>query len=326
MNENDEKINIVAVTDDNYAQHLGVMLYSLLENFRMNAHRNLDIYIIEDSISKSNKINLKRIIEQSGANAIFKTIDNSKYEGFKVLGNHVLACYYRISIPEILTDSIKKAIYLDCDLIVKEDISKLWNIDISEYFLAAVEDLNYRLPDMLGLPAGSKYFNSGVLLLNLERWRDHCISDKAREWIKNNPDKVNYVDQDGLNAILFNRWKELSLSWNVQSSMFIRRLYELRCTKAEYMEARKNPSILHFTTYPKPWHFTNNHPLKKEYYKYLKKTPWKHYSPPDRNFPNFFKKIYYYSNIKRIALKVLPEGVIKIIRKLKNTVKKRVNL
>lgn len=74
MNENDEKINIVAVTDDNYAQHLGVMLYSLLENFRMNAHRNLDIYIIEDSISKSNKINLKRIIEQSGANAILKLL------------------------------------------------------------------------------------------------------------------------------------------------------------------------------------------------------------------------------------------------------------
>ena len=322
MNENDEKINIVAAADDNYAQHLGVMLCSLLENFRMNPHKNLDIYIIEDAISKSNKINLERIIERYGANTIFITIDNSKYEGFKISGHVTLACYYRISIPEILTDSIKKAIYLDCDSIIKEDISKLWDIDISEYFLAAVEDPNYNLPEALGLPAGSKCFNSGVLLLNLEKWRDYCVSDKVRGWIKNNPDRMICHDQDGLNAILFNGWKELSPSWNVQSYMFIRRYHETHYTKAEYMKAKKNPSIIHFTEgSKKPWHFTNNHPLKKEYYKYLKKTPWKNYSPPDRNFPNFLKKICL--NMKRIALKVLPEGVIKIIRQMKNTIEKK---
>ena len=57
----------------------------------------------------------------------------------------------------------------------------------------------------------------------------------------------------------------------------------------EYLESNKNPSIIHYTGSSKPWQYLNKHPLKNEYYKYLKRTCWKKYIPKDKNIKNVSK-------------------------------------
>jgi lipopolysaccharide biosynthesis glycosyltransferase len=118
----------------------------------------------------------------------------------------------------------------------------------------------------LGLPEGTKYFNSGVLLINLSFWRKNNVAERAISFVRNNPDKVQYWDQDALNAILINQWVELPTCWNWQ--------YWWRTS---YPETEQEPAIVHFITSDKPWHWSNSHIFKQEYHQYRIKTPWRRY-------------------------------------------------
>ena len=300
------KIKIISSADDNYAQHLGVMLYSLFVNHLSD--EKLDVYIIDGGISPENKYKLEGIGKEFNTPITFLKIDKKIYQNFKISHHINHSIYYRISIPELIDSSVKKAIYLDCDLIFKEDISKLWEIDILEYFIAAVEAPKFNRHNDLQMPINSKYFNSGVMLINLGKWRQYNISEKVRNFIINNSEKIINWDQDALNAILYNKWKEIPLKWNQPTNIFEIDENETNFSKEEFMEAIENPSIIHYTTSSKPWHYINEHPLKNEYYKYLKKTPWRKYSPPDRNFNNI---------LKRIAKKLLPKKMINFLRRIK---------
>lgn len=304
-----EKINIISASDDNYSQHLGVMLYSLFKNHL--GDKKIDVYIIDGDISSENKYKLEGIGKRFNVIISFLEINTEIYREFKISHHFTPATYYRISIPELLDSSIKKVIYLDCDLIVKEDISKLWNIDISKYFIAAVETSKFNRHTDLQMPINSRYFNSGVMLINLEKWRQYNIGEKVRNFIINNSEKLINLDQDALNAILYNKWKELPLKWNQPTNIFEIEKNETNFSKKDFDEAIKNPSIIHYTTSSKPWHYMNEHPLKKEYYEYLKKTPWKKYSPPDRNVINILKKS---------AKKILPNFMINFIRPITHNI------
>jgi len=303
------KIRVISVVDENYAQHLGVMLCSLFEHQKSNS--KLDVYIVDAGISEKNKSKLKQVGERYDTAITFLKVDKSIYKNFKISHHVNSSVYYRISIPKILDSSIKKVLYLDCDLIIKKDISELWNIDISKYFIAAVENPKFNRYNNLKIPINAKYFNSGVMLINLEKWRQHNIAHRVIKFIKDNPEKIILWDQDALNAILYNGWKELPPKWNQQTIMFEIDVSETNFTKAKFTEATENPAIIHYTTSSKPWHYTNEHPLKNEYYKYLKKTPWRKYSPPDKNFINILKKI---------SKKILPKFMIDFIRPIAHNI------
>jgi lipopolysaccharide biosynthesis glycosyltransferase len=306
-----KEIKIISVVDDNYVQHLGVMLYSLFEH-QINYSNKLDVFVIDGGISEENKIKIEGIGKEFNIRIKFLIIDKKIYKNFKISHHINHSTYYRISIPDLLDSSVKKVIYLDCDLIFKEDISKLWEINISECFIAAVENPKFNRYIDLQMPINSKYFNTGVMLMNLEKCRQYDISSKVLKFIENNLDKMVLWDQDALNAILYNKCKELPPKWNQQTIMFEIDVSETNFKKEEFTEAIENPSIIHYTTSSKPWHYMNEHPLKNEYYKYLKKTPWRKYSPPDKNINNVLKKS---------AKKLLPNKMIDFLRRIKNRFK-----
>ncbi|WP_066391366.1 glycosyltransferase family 8 protein [Neobacillus mesonae] len=249
---------IVTATNDSYAKHLGVMLHSLLEN--LIDKTNTNIFIIEANISRINKMKLQRIVERHNLQVEFITINDNDYSLFRKVGRFTKEAYYRILIPELLGRDITKAIYLDCDLIVRKDISRLWTINIDDYFLAAAEVLEAKkMKKPLSIPANSIYFNSGVLLINLQKWRENNISTQVIQYIKDNPAKVKLPDQDGLNAILYDKCLKLDHEWN----------YTTRTQKRIRIY---NPAIVHFTGRKKPWN--SDVPFKIEYLKYLNSSLW----------------------------------------------------
>ncbi|MBD0381569.1 glycosyltransferase family 8 protein [Paenibacillus sedimenti] len=252
-------IHIVTATNDTYAKHLGVMLNSLLINKADNS--DMQISIIDSNISRRNKLNLRRIVDGFNEKVSFLTVDPSLFDGFKTKKYLSKETYCRIIIPDLLDKSIKKALYLDCDLIVKNDISKLWKTNIDQYHLAAVEKakLESSVKPSLGIPTDSKYFNAGVLLMNLEKWRNQETSSKVLQYIKENPEKIKHCSQDPLNAILYNKWFMLDPKWNYT-------------TKHLKVMPGIKPSIIHYTGRKKPEN--QGHPLQKEYQKYLRMTLW----------------------------------------------------
>jgi len=252
-------IRVVCAANDAYAKHLAVMLTSLLRN-RKSATPIAISVIDGGGLSPKNKARLRRAVKPYGAPLDFLRFDNAKLKGVtraKVYKRYGKEAFYRIFIPELFGRHVKKAIYLDSDMIVKGDIARLWRVPLGGAFVAAADDPSAaKMSRKLGLPPG-RYFNSGVLVIDVERWRRHRIATKVIRYILRHAKDIRFPDQDGLNAVLHGKTKRLPIEWNCPA--FRSHLHpKLR--------------ILHFMTPKKPW---NRNPRgKRLYLQYAAKTVW----------------------------------------------------
>jgi lipopolysaccharide biosynthesis glycosyltransferase len=261
-------LNIVSATNDHYAQPLAVMLTSLLKNNKSD--NSIHIFILYGDLSDISIKKLNRATEGFNVTVTFLKVDVRLFEGFVLStgGQKYISkeAYYRIIIPDLLGEDISKALYLDCDMIVRTDISELWETNIDKFDLAAVDesrvmtelDRQIRM-NRLSLPSEAYYFNSGLLLMNLKRWREKKISSELIKFIKTNPEKLALLDQDALNAVLYNRWLRLDNKWNFTTA---------HSTKLPLEKS----AIIHFTGPEKPWN--SESPFKIKYLRYLKASLW----------------------------------------------------
>ncbi|WP_052475949.1 glycosyltransferase family 8 protein [Cohnella kolymensis] len=128
-------VHVVTTTSNEFAQYTAVMLNSLLDN--KSADSVIHVYItINDKFTDGMKVKLNESVSQYNVLPQFITIDESILDNFKVSHHFALQNYYRIFTPDVLSKKIDKAIFLDSDIILKEDITQLWNIDIDDYFFS----------------------------------------------------------------------------------------------------------------------------------------------------------------------------------------------
>ena len=302
MNET-KSIKVVFATDENYVQHLCVSLLSLFHT--QSNKMPLHIFVLGDNLSVESVAMITQIAEDHNTSISFPTVNFERFGDLGLKRHQSRVTYATLAIPEII--GVDKVLYLDCDLLVRCDISPLWEIDISKYYLGAVLDTFFsglngkqQLDSRLGMPPGTPYFNAGMLLMNLKKWRqDKEIVDKAIKFKVKNPG-THCNDQDGLNATLWGKWYPFHPRWNVQTYTF-RMCYESKLRRMlpeEFIEAVKDPAIVHYTTGIKPWHYACRVPYVEEYYKYLAMTPWKNYRPA-RTFAGILNK-----NIRMIRRRV----------------------
>lgn len=275
-------INIISATDDNYAQHYGVMLCSLFENKEPTT--NIEVYLIDGGLSLENKEKLIVIARKYKFTIKFLTVNRNLFNRCRVDGHINESTYYRIFIPDIVPTSIDKIIYLDCDTIVLEDLSNLWSIDISDFAIGAVPDIqNPSHKINLGMSEDSTYFNAGLLLININMWRRLNISHKVMDFINNSKEKINNWDQDGLNATLFDKCFILHRKYNTMIFLLSNNINN----------PSVRPNIYHYIGSLKPWHMSPKNTLSKFYYTYLSKSPWKGFTPHKRIIKNITEKLKY---------------------------------
>jgi lipopolysaccharide biosynthesis glycosyltransferase len=267
------KIPVVASSDDNYAMPLDVMLVSILENTK-NPKR-FHFFIIDGGISQQNKAHIKQDVEKRNGQISFLDINSDIYTGLPNKAHISIAAYYRISIPELFDSSVRRVIYLDCDLIVKDDLQALWDIDLDEYAVGAVENISSTTYKDTGLEQAD-YFNSGVLVIDLEKWREQNIPEKVRKF------RIN--DQCALNSVFRGHWKRLPVRWNQQSGLYRDSPQLARLTKEGQAEdAIWNPAIIHYVGWFKPWFKPCYHPLEGEYRRYLARSNYASVDLVDRS-------------------------------------------
>lgn len=273
------EIVIVCAADNQFADALTVMIYSVLKT---SSSKNIKLYVLDGGISLLAKNRIGTLVNERGNQIKFLKMDENIFKGYLVSERLTQAIYYRLLIPDLLLgESVQKAIYLDCDLILNADISELWNIELGRNVLAAVAETNegcryvsspraLRLYKELGIPEKNKYFNSGVLVMNLEEWRKRNITAKVCNYLTENHEQVIYHDQDGLNAILWDSWLELPTDWNVMSYLFIteHKHQVINMEKETVEQLRRKPKIVHFTGWKKPWIEECVHPYASLYRKY----------------------------------------------------------
>ena len=289
-------INLVWCCDDNYARHLCVALCSVLHT--LSPETEARIYIVHTGLRPRTIKKLQAFLDGHHAEAHFIEAAPERFKGL-VISQHITpAAYIRIALPDLLPDTISKVLYLDCDLVAREDITPLAAADIGASPLGAIPEVDqysWAMNDLkhnAGIPHDAPYFNSGVLLLNLEAWRREGLSKKIFTLVREMPRRIRLHDQDALNIFFHDTYVQLDSRWNITPDRL-----------SEFPEYLAEPvGIVHFVTGIKPWHAGCNHPLKSEYSKYAAMTPWTSTQPPRalfarpwsamaRNGKKFFRKI-----------------------------------
>ena len=267
----------IAITiDDNYLQHACVMLKSLEANTQVP----LTVYCIFDNLNLKNQALLSGVFANNKVAVIFIEFDNRVLPQLPIKkDDHISsAAFFRIWLPEILKD-VKQVVFLDTDIVITEDIGHLLTLPLDNYPIAAVEDLGMgaEKKNALGMKTDAAYFNSGVMVMNLDYFRKHQLTKKVADFISTFPQLCEFWDQDAFNAVVSGEFLHLPLKYNVQSGF-----YDLT-GNAEVQEALNNPHVVHYTGGGncKPWFYHNNHPRGNLYYQYLKQTPFKYFYPPD---------------------------------------------
>ncbi len=181
---------------------------------------------------------------------------------------------------------------------VKDCLLTLWDMPLGNHPVAAVEEPHFARHHVLGLPIGTPYFNSGVMLINLAAWRQTQVSEQAIQFLQDHPNKIEFWDQDALNVVLAGEWLPLHPRWNQQTIHFEPHKHCFPLDGQVLEECLMQPAIIHYTAKFKPWHYWCEHPLKAEYYRYLRLTPWKNFQLPENRPWNRFRR-YVGKKVKR---------------------------
>lgn len=274
-------IPVVCGADDRYAMPLTVMVCSILAN--LDPSRKLLLFIIDGGIKEHNKQRLAKFINPQQCTVEWLHPSESLLKDLKLTGHFSIAIYYRLLMPELLPQTFDRAIYLDCDLVVNTDLGFLWDTEIGDHYLLAALDTHFpnaasvlMNSEKLGIPPDRKYFNSGVLVVNLKKWRTQQISSKVIRYIDQHPENIRYPDQDGLNIVLADQWGELDLRWNQTPFIYYYSSWQDSPFDQEtYDNVTSDPWIVHFASKFKPWNTYRFHKQnQKLFYHYLDMTDW----------------------------------------------------
>ena len=253
-----ETINILCATDNNYAPYCGIMLTSL---FNSNKDCHFVVYIFEDgSVEEANVKKYHRLAKKYGNEIVLKAIDEAMVKGFPINENlHItLPTYYRLLAADLLPKDIHKIVYLDCDIVVKGDIKPLWKVDLEGMVVAGVKDyLLSKIGRRWRLDTPSDYINAGVMVMDLDLRRKESVSGSVVDFLwtnRDNQSKVYYMDQDALNAILYDKKQVLPERFNYQVDIFNKDhwMYYTENQRSVFVEEGKNVSIIHYLGF-KPW-------------------------------------------------------------------------
>ena len=290
-------MNIIFSSDDNYARHLGVAIYSILQHNK--TVETIHFYVINNRIHHSNTDKLELIVkEYENADISFIPFDSFENQLHLNLSWPIsLSSYARLFIGEVLPEKIDRVLYLDCDVVVNGSIEELWDIDLKGNCLGAIQDtIPSKTKSEVGLLHQQSYFNAGVLLIDLEQWRSKEIGRKCLDFIASHKGRVKHHDQGVLNGVLKEQWERLPLKFNVMTIHYVlsqSRIHRFYNDKApfynadEVYDAIKSPVILHYTPSltSRPWEKNCKHPLQNVYKDYLDCTPWKDYPLIKDNSP-----------------------------------------
>ena len=310
-------MNIVFATSDLYSKPAHITLKSMLVNNR--EVEDITVFYVENGLTEESKERLKKLINQYKREIVFIPMPEWLNSISGLLRTNAIAytyCYFQ----DILPETVDKVLLLEGDTIVTDNLTEFYDIDISDYYLAASDDLQSKwCKEKVGIKATSPYFNSGVMLINLKKMREDNITPKITEIIKSGKAKFLYEVQDEMNVLLEGHVKIIPPKFNCTTAIFLfdyKNMKKYRrpttyCTKEEFDEAKKHPVVVHFTKnqiiQSRPWIEECTHPYKNYYLKVKSKTVlsdeplWK----SDRNKTNRLVNFLYAKISKGLVARAL---------------------
>lgn len=254
--------------DDRFSPHCGVMITSLLMNCAPDTR--IEMHILDGGISPENKDRLAGLCSIRPFDIHFHHMDDVEFEQLKISTIWPVSAYYRFKVASVL-NNISKVLYLDCDIVILEDPSSLISDYPANAWCCGVPDpMSVKNKKRLNLQGDFPYINSGVLVIDLDAWRDNDVEFRLLDYARQHTETIKYPDQDAINAVLRDHIALLPLEWN---SQYLDARYTPKQSRL-YKHPFRDPSIIHYVTSEKPWLTLSAAPRKSFYRQYLAMTPW----------------------------------------------------
>lgn len=304
-----DKINLLLVCDNHYISLLASLLKSIETHH--NTEELIVAYIVSDKISQKNKEALCSSLNLDIISIVWIDIKNAipnKATLPLTKNSYPLNIITRIYLSHYIPITVNRILYLDVDMIMCKDVSELYFTDLEGHTIGAVMDSitkkvrfgiqNYK---SLQMDPEEKYFNSGLLLIDLEKWRAQNITDKTMRIINDAREYARLTDQYGLNVSLYKNWKELDPLWNTF------------CTSDH-----TDPYLIHYFG-RKPIYKTYNNNYLNVFVNHLNQTHWKGLKPINetnryiKKIRNVLQKVSSFLSCRRskeddLPVSVLPEN------------------
>lgn len=275
-------IVVVIYIDQHYTVPATVMIRSLIEN---SAPRNrFHVFVLGIDLSMDAKRVMTSSWPKDRLDVHFTDLDLAAYDrSFAPVNYLTKAAYARLLIDRCLPPSVERVVTLDCDGVVLADIDELWQRPHRRHAVMAVRDPCVRLlgddrSRFIPQRSTAPYFNSGLMVIDLRRWREERISDRCLALAERHSGEALYADQSILNAVLRGEWDPLPLRWNCNVRHVAIHSYPSLRDQVypweEVIEATERPAFVHFLSGRKPWHEVPFHPHREVYRKYLRRTQW----------------------------------------------------
>lgn len=249
-----DRLEILVTLDQKYLPPLRVMLASLYLNNPGTACR---VHLLHRSLPESELQSLRQDLEGIGYSLSPVPVDGRLFEGAPVSEQYPQEMYYRLLAGHLLPPEIGRVLYLDPDLLVINPVRELWELDLGgRVFAAAAHTRKTELANSvnkLRLRTETRYFNSGVLLIDLHRAREAVDPEALFAYVKERASRLLLPDQDLLNALYGREIRELDdYRWNYDARNYSG--YFLRSSgKATVDWVMQHTAILHFCGRTKPW-------------------------------------------------------------------------
>lgn len=230
---------IVLAGDRNYTTQLETTIKSILYH-----NRDVKIYILNQDIMPDWFRKPRKIARMLGSDIIdVRLPEQAVFQDWEKQDHISSIAYARYFIPDYIQEDT--VLYLDCDLIVNDSLNKVFAENLQNHFLAAIRDVN------------GQGFNTGVLLINNQKWRQEQLKERLieqsiltmKEVVEGSFEHFN-GDQTIFNQVLQDDWLELGRAYNLQVGHDVVALYN---NWKEHLDFSDQPVVIHFTTYRKPW-------------------------------------------------------------------------
>jgi lipopolysaccharide biosynthesis glycosyltransferase len=260
----DQQLNIAIAFDRNYLNPAYAFLASL---FSTNPSSNIHLHIIATGLTANEKDGIIQYVESVNAAITFYAIDSALVGQFVLNSTWTAAVYYRLFFPLLVPQDIKRLLYIDSDTLVVGGLTELYHQNLENFPVGAVYDCYVKSQPLIGIEKEGDYFNSGVLLMDLKRWREQEVSARAISYLTTFPERILFVDQCALNAVLKENWMKLPAKYNLLYT-YIPEGIGKRALKKLVAES----VIIHFTLH-RPWSMLGRNRMSYLYYHYLKSSP-----------------------------------------------------
>ena len=308
------KLNLLYQFNEKYAPYAGISIFSLLYNNQYM--EEICFYILGEGLSEESKEKIENLVLQYHRKVIFvgtnkliskmKEMDLPAYRGS-------YAANMRLFVDEVIDESVDRILYLDSDTIIDGSLSELAGTDLQGKTIGMVLDsLGSSHKSQIGLSDQEDYFNSGVILFDLRKWREKEYSKKIVSHVTDQRNNYPAPDQDLLNIICRGDIARLDMKYNFQpihmafsGKQYIRVMRpDVYYSLEQIKWAKEHTVIFHCFRFlgEFPWHRNNLHPFDKDFERYLMKSPWKDYEKKEAEVGMIIR-------IEKVLYRVLPAPV-----------------